>query len=156
VRLKKLSGRDLQEVSFEDEDIFFTGTRYGLTEHQRVWVRWFLDMGPRVVRHGDCRGSDTEFHQMCLVRGYKDESLNIHPGRSVKWRAHNLGGLIHEPKANLQRNRLMVMLSTFGIACPHSEVHNRQSGTWYTIEYATDRLVPTYVIFPSGKLCRNI
>jgi hypothetical protein len=149
-------GEDLEGTVMEGQQIFFTASRYGLSEKQRVWIRFFLDMGPEAVRHGDCRGGDTEFHQMCLVRGYKDESLNIHPGKSPRWRAHNTGGLIHEPKANLQRNRLMVMLSDVGIACPGNEHHNPQSGTWYTIEYATDRLVPTYVIFPSGKIAVNL
>lgn len=51
--------------------IGFIGTSKGMTPYQKQRVSELLrELTPALVRHGDCVGADTEFHQIA-------NSLNI-------------------------------------------------------------------------------
>ena len=151
-KMSRLTYKEVIEVSVEDLDLCFTGSRDGITQHQDNVLRYFIRSRPARVRHGDCKGADTRFHQLCLAFGYDETNLDIHPGPSLKWRAFNNGGTLHKVRPNMIRNRLMVMLSEVVVACPKTSRMDKRSGTWRTIAYAQSRAILTYIIFPSGKV----
>lgn len=58
--------------------IEFTGNRYGLTEKQKEQIKLVFDKYDYIIAsHGDCVGSDTDFHNLCI--NYKNE----HPNKTI-------------------------------------------------------------------------
>lgn len=122
--------------------IGFTGNRYGLTYDQKVQIISILDKyNNLIVSHGDCIGSDTDFHN--LVMNYRNEhtnkiiKINIYPPNDAKLRAFNKGDLIMEEKPYLQRNLDIIKNSSILIACPIDKNKEQlRSGTWSTIRKA--------------------
>ena len=59
--------------------IGFTGNRYGLNSEQKVQIIRILDKyNNMIVSHGDCIGSDTDFHNLCM--NYRNE----HPNKKIR------------------------------------------------------------------------
>ena len=59
--------------------IGFTGNRYGLTPEQKIQIFSIFDKYDNlIVSHGDCIGSDTDFHNLCI--NYK----NMHPNKKIR------------------------------------------------------------------------
>lgn len=120
--------------------IGFTGTREGITECQQEETRKVLDMflhhGLTGV-HGGCVGADAEFHAICKSMDIRTE---VWPGYPVgnpsgtKFRAELEADETHEPMEFLARNRKIVGVSAWLIACPKDD--SGKGGTWYTIRYA--------------------
>jgi len=55
--------------------IGFTGNRKGLTPIQEEEIILILDKYDNmIVSHGDCIGSDTDFHNLCM--NYKNTHMN--------------------------------------------------------------------------------
>lgn len=98
--------------------IGFTGTSKGMTPYQKQRVSELLrELTPALVRHGDCVGADTEFHQI-------DNSLNIktciHPPDNDSKRAFNQSDSILSVKPYLNRNRDIADMSDKLIPTPVS------------------------------------
>ena len=84
-------------------EIGFTGNRYGLTQDQKTQIIALLDKYKDVtVSHGDCVGSDTDFHNLCTH--YKIEhpekiiTLHIYPPDNPVLRGFNKGDVIMPEK----------------------------------------------------------
>ena len=122
--------------------IGFTGNRYGLTENQKNEIINILDKYENIiVLHGDCVGSDTQFHNICLhwikINPNKKLLIHIYPPNNPTLRAFNNGDLVMEEKTYLERNSNIIKNSSLIIACPkNKEKEELRSGTWSTIRRA--------------------
>jgi len=73
--------------------IGFTGNRYGLNQSQIEEIKKIIESHDNIiVSHGDCVGSDTEFHNICV--SYKEQfnkniSIHIYPSFNPVMRAFN-------------------------------------------------------------------
>lgn len=109
--------------------IGFTGTRRGMSEVQKEQVRDFLNTHSFTeLHHGDCIGSDAEFHDIGLALV---SNLYIHPPNSeLHLRAYCNGPncVIHSPKPHLERNRAIVDASDIIIAAPYFDHEVVRSG----------------------------
>lgn len=133
--------------------IGFTGARSGMSFDQRVNVReLLLQLHPTEVRHGDCVGSDAQFHDIA------SETLPllivIHPPSNDSARAFCRSTYTRVLPAlpYLERNKAIVNASDILIATPATATEELRSGTWSTIRYArkTDKRV--IVIEPDGTV----
>jgi len=126
----------------------FTGTRIGMDDQQRTILIKTLDtIDVDLAIHGGCLGSDAEFHHICEER---DIPLEIYPGYSMKspyddsMQAKELQSkILHSPNTHFARNRIIVDRCDLLFACPLND--NHRGGTWYTINYAQQTLVPTII-----------
>lgn len=122
--------------------IGFTGNRHGMSPDQKKQTMLILDRYNHiVVSHGDCIGSDTDFHNLCLDYRNKhpNKKIDIHifPPDITTLRAFNQGDVIMEPKPYLQRNLDIIKNSFELIACPiDKNKEELRSGTWSTIRQA--------------------
>jgi hypothetical protein len=172
--------------------IGFTGTRKGMSPVQmRLLARTLDTLGSDdnrnpsslrrlsseiTVHHGACRGSDEQFHEYALRRGYK---ICIHPTeeRFIQARARtpdNPRGLnlmdpvsyrMSDPKNSniirilspfppMIRNDHILEHSDMLIAAPDFGTENRaRSGSWATIRHAKKRQMMIRVLFP--ELAQN-
>jgi len=81
--------------------IGFTGNRYGLTFEQKTQIISILDKyNNLIVSHGDCVGSDTDFHNLC-VHVNKKIQIYVFPPNDPKLRGFNQGDMIMEKKPYL-------------------------------------------------------
>ena len=132
--------------------IGFTGNRYGLNSEQKVQIISILDKyNNLIVSHGDCVGSDTDFHNLCL--NYKNEyphkkiMIHIYPSNDPKFRAFNKSEFIMDEKPYLQRNLDIVKNSSILIACPNDKNKEQiRSGTWSTIRKAIKQKLTTIIL----------
>lgn len=137
----------------------FTGTQRGMTRPQVFAVVRDLVSGtsfPNWVQHGDCMGSDEEFHAVCLTFGI---SIGIRPCNIEAKRAHCkilCSGWVAPPMPPLHRNIQMVASVNKLIATPAQPYEYQRSGTWATIRAARKRkkrdVLFEYVVFgPDGE-----
>jgi len=145
----------------------FSGSRHGMTVAQEARVSQLLGTrcgldGPAEARHGDCVGSDEQFHDLALAFGYP---VVVHPPTDPKHRAWCSGAgrrcstagenvTILEPQPYLARNRAIVNVSGLVIAAPAETVEPRSTrgqGTWSTIRYTLRQGVPIVVVGPNGE-----
>lgn len=124
--------------------IGFTGSRNGLTLSQRQQILEMLATytdKPMFIHHGDCVGSDADFHSMCQNAA----TIIIHPPINSKCRAFCNGNITRDEKEYIQRNHDIVNECDILIACPSGEEIPR-SGTWATIRYARKINKPMIII----------
>ena len=115
--------------------IGFTGNRYGLNQEQKEKILMILDKyDDIIVSHGDCVGSDTDFHNICI--NYKETYptkkiiITIFPPSNSTLRAFNKGDLLMKKKPYLQRNLDIIKNSNILIACPiNKNKEELRSGT---------------------------
>lgn len=143
----------------------FTGTKQGMTVVQEDSVghlvdsftdEWFgLD---RIFgHHGDCIGADAQFHDI-LLRCWPDRSyIVIHPPKNDKYRAfcHHFNE-IREPKDYGVRDKDIVKETDVLIATPRGFGEELRSGTWMTIRIARKLNKDIYIIWPDGKVEKEI
>jgi len=125
-----------------ERHIGFTGTREGMSEHQKATLRKLLSLAVNepleeqvvVFHHGDCKGADAEAHEIALSVGCM---IIIHPPVKRIMRAYCKGAReVLPPLEYLERDRAIVD-STIGMfAAPKSDKEELRSGTWYTVRYA--------------------
>lgn len=132
--------------------IGFTGNRHGLSEEQKQAIISILHKYKNIiVSHGDCLGSDTDFHNLCVYHReqYPEKRVDIHifPPDNSKLRGFNEGDLIMKENSYLGRNLQIIKYSSFLIACPvDKNKEELRSGTWSTIRQAQKRNVPVYIL----------
>lgn len=130
-----------------------TGTRKPLTEPQRRWLRLLAPMWQSgvVLHQGCCTGADTE----TAITAYAHGALIVsHPPNKD---AHRYTGSeyvaveVREPKWYHDRNRDIVDESALVLGLPDGP-ERPHSGTWYTLQYAASRKVPTMICYPDGHV----
>lgn len=141
--------------------IGFTGTRKGMSERQLDQLAFML--GCFLVPGSSSRG---EFHQGGAKGADKQaRMLARNMGFEVKW--HPCPGvsledvLDEEPLAKhetwrevfppLQRNRNIVRDVDILVATPFTDDEELRSGTWATIRYARDKVIPVVMLPRGGK-----
>lgn len=129
--------------------IGFTGTRDGMTEHQKRTVDDLLAFHqPDWVHHGSCVGADYDFHQIARRLSIKIKGhLPINTSLMAKLDFDDE----NEPKSYLKRNADIVNETDWLIACPKESSKQFKGGTWWTFHYANTRGLPITVIWPDGK-----
>ena len=144
--------------------IGFTGTRNGMTEHQRRNV--FMSVAHILAHkdlvcavHGDCEGADTDFHDINIVLKASvaegRHTIKIRPCNHSS-RAFNKGADITSPvKGPLDRNLDIISDCDVLIACPPTMEEIRRSGTWHTIRHARLAEKPIVIVWPDGALTRE-
>jgi len=138
--------------------IGFTGTREGMTSKQyQTVVRLLGELKPDTVVHGDCYGSDTDFHKICMkikggILGNNPPSIVIRPS-NLSTRAHNDGAdIIHPEKAPLNRDLDIAQNCDKLIATPRQDTEVLRSGTWTTIRYARRFGKVIYIVKTNGEI----
>lgn len=136
----------------------FTGTRAGMSTAQMETVTKLLkDLKPESVVHGDCYGSDKEFHDICIkLQGSMTNPgpprIVIYPSTS-KTRAYCEGAeLIYPPEAPLKRDMRIARGCDKLIATPKEFEEQIRSGTWTTVRYARFANKLVYIILPDGEI----
>lgn len=136
----------------EQIKIGFTGNRYGLTSDQKVQIISILDKyNNMIVSHGDCVGSDTDFHNLCVnyknIHPNKKITIYIFPPNNPKLRAFNQCDLLMNEKPYLQRNLNIIKNSSILIACPiDKNKEQMRSGTWSTIRKARKHKLVIHIL----------
>jgi len=132
------------------QTVGFTGSRKGMSAKQKEGVlSAIIAMKPSMVRHGDCVGSDADFHTLCALPGIV---RTIHPPSDNTFRAWCAGEVTLPCKDYITRNHDIVNASDVLIATPQKMVDELRSGTWATVRYAEKIGKPCCVVFPDGSL----
>lgn len=139
--------------------IGFTGTRLGMTRPQMRAVTEYLghallvhdtaDPDTVAVHHGDCTGSDAQFHVMATVLSCWTV---IHPPVLSQMRAFCEGDETRPPLNYLARDRAIVAESGELLATPDTAIWKPKSGTWTTIGYGVQAGHPVRVFLPDGTM----
>lgn len=132
--------------------IGFSGNRNGLNLEQKEQIKNILNnYNSIIVSHGDCVGSDTDFHNLCLeykeLNPEKNLIIHIYPPNIQTMRAFNQADLIMKEEPYLKRNLNIVKNSSILIACPTDKnVEVLRSGTWSTIRQAKKHNLQIYIL----------
>lgn len=135
--------------------IGFTGARKTPTGAQAEFIQRNLDDASE-LHHGCCVGSDYVAHHYAVgletlptiwLHPPTDEKLMV-PLRDLISRP---GIHVLSPKWYHDRNRDIVDSCDVLIATPDGP-RRPHSGTWYTIDYATENDVPVVVCLPDGTI----
>lgn len=135
----------------EQIKIGFTGNRHGLNLVQKEQIELVLNEYDNIIAsHGDCVGSDTEFHELCMkhkeMNPNKIIEIHIYPPNNPTLRAFNRGDLLMEEQPYLTRNLNILKNSNILIACPiDKNKEEMRSGTWSTIRQAKKRNMQIYI-----------
>lgn len=137
-----MMGKQIHDVSSSRKlgpvSIGFTGTRKGMTAGQKTTLRELIPKATE-AHHGDCIGSDEEFHEICAEL---EIPIVIHPPEDDKLRAYcNSGNIIyiHPPRPYLVRNQIIVDTCDLLLVCPKEDAEpppQRGQGTWSCARYA--------------------
>ena len=131
--------------------IGFTGNRFGLNNNQKKQILDILDQYNNIiVSHGDCIGSDTDFHNLCVDYRNKNQTkkilIHIYPPNNSTLRGFNNGDIIMKTQPYLKRNLDIIQNSSILIGCPiNKNKEEIRSGTWSTIRQAKKRNILVYI-----------
>lgn len=136
--------------------IGFTGNRKGFTPAQnKTMVKVFTSLSAQKVEeahHGDCVGSDTDFHFFVRNNLKDNVKIVVHPPTNSTLRSFCPGDKILDQKNYLVRNKDIVAESDLMIATPAETKEKLRSGTWSTIRAARKLHKPLIIVFPDGKM----
>jgi hypothetical protein len=133
----------------------FTGTRKGMSEHQKMMLisklsEIMLFYGAADVQiefhHGCCVGADVEADGIARNHNCK---MFLHPSNDIKTRVHceEPGDVVYKTKPPLVRDQDIVDAVDFLIAAPRSDNRIQRSGTWTTVRYFEKKLgVPPTIL----------
>ena len=134
-----------------------SGTRCGLSDEARLQFHTFLQNNYNKcfaeVRHGDCKGVDEDIHKICEK---KYLNIIIHPPKANSYRAFCNGNTVLEQKDFITRNHDIVDNSSILVAFPETKEEQLRSGTWSTIRYARNKILPIMIIFRDGSIEKNM
>ena len=134
----------------------FTGTRHGMTQRQRVTIRYlFSELKLTKLHHGGERHADAEAHRLAIGMG---AYVVVHPGLAFNLDSDCLGAnLVLEAKPNLVRNGDIVLAGIDGlIAAPAQSNEILRSGTWSTVRRARKLKRRVWLVFPDGTFKEEI
>jgi hypothetical protein len=103
---------------------------------------------PSEVHHGDCIGSDSQFHAVAKFRKVR---TIIHPPDNDRLRAHCQGGIEVYPRPYLMRNIDIISAADLVIATPDGKERDR-SGTWMTIRKAKAMGKQILILYPDCNM----
>jgi len=132
----------------------FTGTKKRMTKKQKMMIKKILIKFKDIIdeyHHGDCIGSDEEFHEIVSSLGFNFK-INIHPPINPKYRAFCKGGIILPSKEYIERDDDIIDASTLMLATPKEFHEILHSGTWTTIRHSIKKGIPLAIIYPNGKI----
>ena len=143
-------------------EVAFTGSRKGLSIRQKFSTNMILDCffhnyDEITFYHGDCVGSDADFHDNILSLCFLyNNYMNINEKRikvvlfpaltAEENRAHCVNDkrvfrfltvVEKNPKKPLDRNKDIIFIPKFLIACPNKS-ETLRSGTWATVRKARE------------------
>lgn len=128
--------------------IGFSGSRDGMTPAQMRAVYQYLDGAQFEAHHGDCVGSDAEFHVIATVLGGRTVA---HPPVNTSRRAYCKADVILPARDYLSRDWDIARDAGELIATPKDpRPPSRPGGTWTTIGYAVQLGRPVHVFLPDG------
>lgn len=129
----------------------FSGSQSGMSSEQIYAVDRLLDddILTELAHHGDCIGSDADFHRIAGLQGLKTHG---HPPKNPSKRAWCKFDGIEGEKEYLDRNKDIVNFSDWMIACPPHYEEELRSGTWSTIRYARKIGRQGFIVWPDGKV----
>ena len=130
---------------------FIGNYRYELNSEQKNKIILILDKYYNIiVSHGDCIGSDTDFHNLCM--NYRKEHPNkkirieIFPSNNLKFRAFNEPDLLNGQQSNLQQSNIKIIkYSSILIACPIDK-NKEQLLSGSTIRKAINQKLIIYIL----------
>jgi hypothetical protein len=126
--------------------IGFTGTREGMTQHQKEqFVLKLFELGLTEFHHGDCKGADADAHD--IVREFfPDVYIVIHPPELSYTQAFKQGDEHRVPGSYINRDKDIVDDSEYLIGAPLTNEEQWRSGSWTTIRYARKTKKPYTVL----------
>jgi hypothetical protein len=128
----------------------FTGTQQGMTaEQMQKVIELLIIHKPTHIHHGDCVGSDKQFHNICTRLDMGMMKIGHPPDNSWK-RAFCDFDELWESKPYLVRNHDIVNESNIMYATPGEFEEVLRSGTWATIRYARSVERILFVVYPDG------
>lgn len=128
----------------------FTGTREGMTSHQKKQVAALLAaLVAKEGHHGDCYGSDEDFHR---ILKFKRLRIIGHPPDKNSHRAFCDFDESKPPLPYLTRNKGIVLQTEALIATPAGYLMEQRSGTWSTVRFAVKGNKIVFVVLPDGML----
>lgn len=114
----------------------FTGTREGMSQHQKEqFALKIYELGCVEFHHGDCAGADAEAHDI-IREIFPHIRIVVHPPISDYMRAYKEGDEIRRPYDYIPRDKNIVNETDYLIGAPLSDIEERRSGTWATIRHA--------------------
>lgn len=125
-----------------------TGTRSGMTEHQKTVVKRFLQnswVEGAEFHHGDCVGVDVEAAVIAKQLHYK---VVNHPPIKDDLRAFHKSDEFKNPVSYFARNRNIVNDTDLLLVVPFQTSPQPTGGTWYTHDYAVKKDKPVHIIYP--------
>ena len=132
--------------------ISFTGTRKGMSDHQKQQLRqWLLDHAGQVAlaAHGCCVGADVEFHELVREVLGRGVFVAVFPS-TAKTRAPIPAdaNYVASPAPPLERDKDIVDLGhDILLVAPLQLLEVTRSGTWATKRYADRRKVPSKIFW---------
>lgn len=132
--------------------IGFTGNRNGISESQKEGIISILNNYNHIVAlHGDCVGSDTDFHNLCVANRAKNPNkvlkIHIYPPSYSGLRSFLKGDVVKAEKPFLKRNLDIIQDCSILIACPKDKNQEElRSGTWSTIRQARKQNKQIYIL----------
>jgi len=133
-----------------------TGTQRGCAAPQLATAMTWLDQcrawGADIMANGDCVGADEQLGKWWLEIG---GLIYLHPPSNTSKRAFLRHAWAAEPAPYLERNRAIVVDSSFLLATPGEREEQLRSGTWATIRYARKARLPIVIVFPDGTITKE-
>lgn len=149
-RKDHLQGRDESGIF---TSVGFTGTVKGMTPAQEQSVRGlFVQMGWKVLHHGDCVGADAQAHDIARSLGM---TVHLHPPDDPKARAFKQADRSAPEKPYLDRNDDIVKGGQVLVATPRGTKEVLRSGTWSTIRRARKAGRDVFIVWPDGSVKHN-
>lgn len=126
--------------------IGFTGTREGMSQHQKEQFALKLyELNPTEFHHGDCEGADADAHDIVRMF-FPHVRIIVYPPKSDYRRAFKQGDETKEPEEYLNRDMNIVLAVDYLIGAPKTDNEVTRSGTWTTIRYAREAQIPLTVL----------
>ena len=126
--------------------IGFTGTREGMTQHQKEqFVLKMFQLLPTEFHHGDCEGADAEAHD--IIREFLPKvKIVVYPPLSFRRRAMKQGDVTLAPEGYIKRDYRIVDSTDYMIGAPKTDMEQIRSGSWTTIRYARKTNKPLTIL----------
>ena len=125
-----------------------------MTEAQQQTICELLEtLNPTTVRHGACKGADTQFHQLAFLNSRAN--IIIHPPTdkrhaTVFGRGSRIT-ILPDDEYHV-RNRAIVDATKTLIAAPKEAEEQPRGGTWYTVRYARSVGKDVMLVKPDGTV----
>lgn len=137
--------------------VSFTGTREGMSTLQWIAVRALLLRKRELITlaaHGNCKGSDAEFHKLVREICGKSVYIAVFPSTCNATRMPDPedADYIAPPKGPVDRDRDIVRIGHDALIATPLASEGRRSGTWTTVRFARKRRVKRYIVLRDGTL----